>query len=119
MGELDKLKCMLVELNKNRSIFAHQAKEFELLQFEIYVLERSADFDPVARKKLQKLNDYMARNGNQSQRQIVEKFALSKISLKKVGEQLRLLSLASNEIAGNGVPTPQNNAVKKFNRAFV
>lgn len=119
MGELEKLKSMLVELNKSKAVFTHQAKEFELLQSEISVLEQSADFDSVAKKKLQKLNDFMARDGNQAQRQIVEKFAISEMSLKKVGEQLRSLSLAHNEVAGNGVPTPKNNAVKKFNRAFV
>ncbi|MBV4465816.1 hypothetical protein KVG95_21040 [Pseudomonas sp. SWRI79] len=119
MGELETLKSMLVELDKSKSTFARQAKEFELLQVEVSALENSADFDPAARKKLQKLNEFMARDGNQSQRQIVEKFAISEMSLKKLGEQLRSLSLAHNEAAGNGVPTPKNNALKKFNRAFV
>jgi hypothetical protein len=117
--DLEQLKNMLVELSKSKAIFVRQMEEFEHLQSEISELEQRMNVDPAARKKFQRLNEYMSREGNQSQRQIVEKFAESEVSLNKLGEQLRSLSLAYNEVPGNGVTTPKNNAVKKISRTFV
>ncbi|HVI41722.1 MAG TPA: hypothetical protein VM577_13805 [Anaerovoracaceae bacterium] len=118
MGELDRLKGMLVELGKNKSALARQARDFELLQSEVSLLEIRSREDPVAKKKLNKLNDYMALEGNELQGQIFEKIVKSEVSLRRVGEQLASLFMLQHEPEKNGVFAPGYNAVKKNNRNF-
>lgn len=118
MVDLEKLKAMLVELSRNRSIFARQTQEFEKLQLEVSELQQRADFDSAARKKLGKLTDYMSREGHDSQRRLVEKIEKSQISLKKVGEQLHSLSALQQGLSDKEVPAVKNNALKKISRNF-
>ncbi|MBP5078596.1 hypothetical protein HUS84_32530 [Pseudomonas chlororaphis] len=118
MDDMEKLKAMVVELGKNKSTFTRQILEFEKLQSEIAELQQRANFDPAARSKLDKLNDYMNREGNDSQRRFAEKMARSETSLKKVGEQLNSLSVLQQGSPGNEVPAVNNTALKKLSRNF-
>ncbi|MBK5415406.1 hypothetical protein [Pseudomonas sp. TH31] len=117
MDDLEKLKAMLVELGKSQALWARKIQEFETLQSQISKLQRSAGSDPVARRKLSKLNDYMNREGNDVQRQVVERMTTADKNLKKVAEQLRELAIAQ---AGGGgeVSVPLNKAVKNNSRNF-
>lgn len=118
MGDMEKLKAMLVELAKNKSMFTRQTQEFEELQAEVSELQRRAEFDPNARTKLSKLKDYMSLEGNDSQRRFVEKMAKSEANLKKVGEQLHALSALQQDASVKEVPAVKNDALKKFSRNF-
>ncbi|AZD09529.1 hypothetical protein C4K26_4135 [Pseudomonas chlororaphis] len=118
MDDVEKLKAMLVELGRNKSVFSRQTQELENLQLEVSELQRRADVDPEARKKLNKLNDYMKREGNDSQRRLVEKMAKSEASLKKVGEQLHALSTLQQDSSEKEVPAAKNNLLKKISRNF-
>lgn len=119
MDDMEKLKAMLVELARNKSMFARQTQEFEKLQAEVSELQQRAECDPQARKKLNKLNDYMSREGNDSQRRFVEKMATSETSLKKVGEQLHALSaLEQGSSVKKEVPAVKNTALKKISPNF-
>ncbi|MGF6401558.1 chemotaxis methyl-accepting protein methylase [Pseudomonas frederiksbergensis] len=119
MDDLEKLKSMLAELEKSKALFFRQAQEFEALQSQLVKLQQRADFDPAARKKLSNLNDYMSREGNDSQRQVVEKMAKSESSLKKVGEQLLALTVVHQGSPENEVSAPKSNALKKSSRNFI
>ena len=115
---MEKLKAMLAELARNKSMFARQAQEFEKLQAEVFELQQRAEFDSHARMKLKKLIDYMNCEGNDSQRQFVEKMAISEISLKKVGEQLRALSAPQRDTSVKEVPAVKKNVLKKISQNF-
>lgn len=118
MDDMEKLKAMLAELARNKSMFALQAREFEKLQGEVSQLQQCAEFDQQARMKLNKLNDYMCREGNDSQRRFFEKMATSEKSLKKVKDQLHALSEFQKDASLKEVPTVKNIALKNFSRNF-
>lgn len=118
MDDVKKLKAMLAGLGKSQLLWERQIQEFERLQSQVSTLQRRAGSDPVASQKLIKLNEYMNREGNDAQHQIVEKVAIAGKSFKELGEQLRALTNAQQGGMGNELPTPLSKVVKNNSRNF-
>lgn len=119
MQELEKLKSVLLDLNKNQLKFSAQLGEFEALQAQVYVLEKRARIDPEAGRKWRNVNDYMVREGRQAQRQIVAHVGAFESNLAKVREQLGTLTLAEPERVANVAPASLMRSAKKHTRNFV
>jgi hypothetical protein len=118
MKELDKLKSILLDLNKNNSKFSDQLREFAALQAQVSTLEKRACNDPEAGRKWRSLNDYMAQEGHQSQRLIMEHVTQFEGSLKSIQDQLGALASQKLE-ASPSSPALLNIAKTKRNRDFV
>ncbi|AIC22548.1 hypothetical protein EY04_27640 [Pseudomonas chlororaphis] len=119
MQELEKLKSVLLDLNKNQLRFSAQLGEFEALQAQVSTLEKRARIDPEAGRKWRSVNDYMAREGHQAQRQIMVHVGAFESSLAKVREQLGALPLAESERMANVAPASLMRSAKKHPRNFV
>ncbi|MHC8397975.1 hypothetical protein ACYZTX_00315 [Pseudomonas sp. MDT1-17] len=119
MQEFEKLKSVLLDLNKNQLKFSAQLGDFEALQAQVFTLEKRARIDPEADRKLRSINDYMAREGYQAQRQIMAHVGAFERSLEKVREQLGTLTSAEPERLANVAPASLARPAKKHNRNFV
>lgn len=119
MQELEKLKSVLLDLNRNQMKFSAQLRELEALQVQVSMLERRADTDPEARNKWRSVNNYMAREGQQTQRQIMTHVGAFESHLTKVREQLGALNHSEPAQLAKGTPALLARPAKKHQRNFV
>lgn len=118
MQELEKLKSVLLDLNKNQQEFSVRLSEFEALQAQVSALEKRAQVDPEAGQKVKSVNAYMAQEGHHTQRQIMTYVGAFESHLLKARETLAGLAGSGPESLALLSPPSPAHLAQKHRRSF-
>jgi hypothetical protein len=118
MGQLDRFKKAADDFKKQEFALKKQAQEYEALQREIAALRERAPFDADARRKLERLDEYMSTSGRQLQERMQKKTTQLGSVLNGLAEQLADLlpkgGRRDAESEGAQKPAVANKAARTF-----
>jgi hypothetical protein len=119
MDQLDQFRKVFDDFKRSEFALKKQAQEYDTLQREIAALRERAAFDAGARKKLERLDEFMSSRGQQLQDRIQKKTKQLGSILNGLAEQFADLLQQSSRRGAERKQPPKPRVARKATRTFI